>query len=310
MYIPEILKEVCTGVYERKEKGNPLSTFLIKHYEEDAVTILKNDLTHYHDLKKYLARYLPELLNCYKTVTAVGGGNPKVESYLLQAAEIDVLDGFAETYKLFDSKFRAIYNVESEVRIKYTQRELYHPFKILKAPGSCTTFVHFLEHCTNWNTVCSWIQNQENDILIYGPNIAAAVDDKWTHFPHKDHNVFFTIDAIADVGRQCGYLIESLSYSDDMLVWMRRPDNIRRFTDAASKAELLEMQTEISKLQESLDFLFRYLTKKNVINSDEFKVYLVNEFKAHYEKKAGAKAKLQDSVSMTYYNKESWEVIQ
>jgi hypothetical protein len=310
MYIPEILKEVSSGVYERKEKGKPLSTVSGKQYEKDAVTILKNDFIHYCGLKKYLVRHLPELVNYYTTVTAVGSGSPELESFLLQASEIIVLDGFADTYKLFDSKFRTIYNVESDVGIKYLQRQLDRPFTISKVPDGCVTFVHFLEHCTNWNTVCSWIRNQESDILIYGPNIAAAVDAEWIFFRPVDHNIFFTIEAISEVGRQCGYLIKSLSYADDMLVWMIRPNNIHKFTDVTNKDEILQMQIKISKMQESLNFLFSYLTQKNVIKADEFKAYVINEFKTHSEKKIIRNAKLQGTVSMTYYNKETLEVIQ
>lgn len=309
MYIPEILTEVSPGVYERKEKGNPLSTVPGMRYEKDAVKILKNDFIHYSGMKKYLAKQLPELFNYYKTVTAVGGGSPKLEAFLLQASKIDVLDGFADTYKLFDSRFRAIYNIESDVGIKYIQRQLDRPFSIPTNPDRCVTFIHFLEHCSNWNTVCSWIRNQKNDILIYGPNIAAAVDDKWVFFRPEDHNVFFTIEAISEIGRQCGYLIKSLSYSDDMLVWMRRPDGIRKFTDVDNKDEILKMQAKISKLQESLNCLFNYLTYKNIINADEFKAYLVNEFTTHSEKKTIRNTNLQGTVSMTYYHKESLEVI-
>lgn len=74
--------------------------------------------------------------------------------------------------------------------------------------------------------------------------------------------------------------------------------------------EMIKMQTKISKMQESLNFLFSYLTQKNVIKADEFKAYVINEFKTHSEKKIIRNAKLQGTVSMTYYNKETLEVIQ
>jgi hypothetical protein len=237
MYIPQILEEVSSGVYERKEKCNPLSAALCAHYESAAVRILENDLVHYRGLRKYLAGYLPELLCHYEKATAMGGGNPKLESFLLHAPEIVVVDGFADTYKSSESQFRTIYNVGSNVNIKYVRRQLDCPYKVPADDKSCVTFVHFLEHAANWDTVCSWIENQENDIVIYGPNIAAAVDADWYHFPTVDHNVFFTVGAIAQVGKQCGYLIQSLSYSDDMLVWMRRPGNIRNGIDIFAKAQ-------------------------------------------------------------------------
>lgn len=310
MYIPQTFKEVSSGVYERKEKGDPLSEALSMHYEIDAITMLENDFVHYSDLKKYLVGYLPEILNYYKTATAVGGGSPKLESLLLQTPEIVVMDGFADTYNLFDSKFRAIYNIESDVHIKYLQRHLDRPFKIPKLAGDCVTFVHFLEHSTNWDTVCSWIEKQENDILIYGPNISAATDAGWIHFRPSDHNIFFTIEAISDVGKQCGYSIKSLSYSDDMLIWMRRSENIRDFIDVIGKDEILKMHTKVARLQESLDCLFSFLIRKNIINTDEFKAYLAHEFSAHSPQKDADNSNLLGTVSITYYDKELMEIIQ
>jgi len=239
MYIPQLFKEISFGVYERKRKGDPLSAALEAHYESEAIRILESDFIHYSGLRKYLAGYLPELLSCYKKAIAVGGGSPKLESLLLQTREIIIMDGFVDIYKLSDSQFRTIYHVGNDVNIEYLHNQLDCPFKVPAADNSCVTFIHFLEHCINWETVCSWIENQENDIVIYGPNIVVATDDNWFHFSPVDHNVFFTTEAIAEVGKQCGYSINSLSYSDDMLVWMRRPGNIQSGAAGADKAMTL-----------------------------------------------------------------------
>ena len=87
------------------------------------------------------------------------------------------------------------------------------------------------------------------------------------------------------------------------------PRDNKKITDN-SKDEMLKMQTGIAKLQESLNCLFGYLVRKNIINADEFQVYLINEFKAHSEERIARNANLQGAVSMTYYHKESMEVIQ
>lgn len=74
-------------------------------------------------------------------------------------------------------------------------------------------------------------------------------------------------------------------------------------------AEMTKIQTKLSKLQESVDCLFNFLIRKNVIDANEFKTFLTNEFQARFEKNLIQNSTLSGSVAMTYYNRESGEVI-
>ena len=220
MHIPERFNKAAEGVYVQKWISDPQADKILGHYNNDALAILNSDLGHYREFKEFLASRLPRILGYYRSVVAIGGGSPKFEAEILGAKNILVFDGFADTYESFDEDFRKIFEIDPDTHIRYFARDLSEPISP-SVPG-CVTFVHFLEHCSSWDSVCRWIAAQDEDIVIYGPNIEAANDDSWFHFRPIDHNVFFTIDAISEIGRICGYQVESLAYSDDMLVWMKK----------------------------------------------------------------------------------------
>ncbi|MGV8058096.1 MAG: hypothetical protein AB2L12_08755 [Smithellaceae bacterium] len=73
---------------------------------------------------------------------------------------------------------------------------------------------------------------------------------------------------------------------------------------------ILLLQTKYSRLQESLDCLFGFLIKKNIIEQEEFTAYLANKFMYKSDVSLATKANLQGMVSITYYDKESMEIIQ
>ena len=221
MYIPEHFKEVSKGVIVRKEINNPQTIDIQAHYENDAINILVSDNCHYSGLYSHILNVMPELSNAYYDVVSIGGGNPKFEVAILKAVDITVLDGFADSYKAKDTQFRQIFNISEDVNIDYRKCDLSSPFSPTIPLNSCVSFVHFLEHCDSWETVKAWIKDQESDIVIYGPNIEVAQDADWFHFRPKDHNVFFTIEAIAAYAKEIGYTVESIAYSDDMLIWLR-----------------------------------------------------------------------------------------
>ncbi|MDD3119167.1 MAG: hypothetical protein PHQ27_08320 [Victivallales bacterium] len=223
MYVPPNFIEISPGVFEKAEKGNPVSHETGAHYDIDALNILHSDFLHYRGLKTHLNTVMPELMLHYSRAVAVGGGSPKFEFTILEAREIEVLDGFAATYSRYDRNFRDIYHVDDHIKISYLEQALDHPFTVPAADRTCVTFIHFMEHAASWETICAWIAAQENDLVIYGPNIAAAHDQNWFHFRPVDHNIFFQIPAIVAVGERNGYHVTALPYSDDMLVWMRRP---------------------------------------------------------------------------------------
>jgi len=76
------------------------------------------------------------------------------------------------------------------------------------------------------------------------------------------------------------------------------------------KDEILQLQAKYSRLQENLDCLFGYLIKKNIIEQDEFTAYLANKFMYKSDAGLATKSNLQGMVSITYYDKESMEIIQ
>jgi len=74
--------------------------------------------------------------------------------------------------------------------------------------------------------------------------------------------------------------------------------------------EMLKMQTQLSKLRESLDCLFGYLSKKNIIVPDEFNAFLANKFMCKVDAKPTNNHNLQGTVFITYYDKEFMESVQ
>jgi len=225
MYVPAMFEEKAPGFYERKIKGNPVGEEVSTRYLEREITIFQSDLIHYTKQSQVFEKVVPDLKHTYRHVTAVGGGSPKFEVMILGAEDILILDGLSELYKGFDATFREIYNVNDAVKITYQQQMLAKPFKVSVPADGCISFIHFLEHCDCWENVCEWIRLQESDVVIYNPNISAAQGDDWGFFNCPDHNVFFTIEAISREARKAGFLVRSQAYCDDMLIWMRRPEN-------------------------------------------------------------------------------------
>lgn len=219
MFIPDYLKNVEPGVFERREPVSNESVYMIEHYRSDMLQILKSDYPHYQNLLAEVKKNMPELIGAYKKAASPGGGHPKFESVILGVDSVAVFDMITDFYKETQPDFLSIY---PNVEIGYVNMNLSTPFVSIGSDVVC--FIHFLEHCQRWEKVKEWINLQKTDIVLYGPNIEAAQNLNWHHFHNHnvDHNVFFTIEAIERVAKQAGYTCESLAYSDDMLVWMRR----------------------------------------------------------------------------------------
>jgi len=225
MFIPKNFKQISTGVIERIVPGDNLTLEISDFYKTESLRILNNDKVHYAGLKESVKLWKPELLTKYKSCLAIGGGNPKLEYVILGCKNIVVADGNADTYKTSDKIFREIYEIPESVTIPYYNMYFKNASTCVlqNAPDiECVSFVHFLEHCRNFETLCDWLKNQTKDIIIYGPNIDVAPNDNWWHFLPPDHNVFFTVKAISDLGAALGYKVDSMTYSDDMLVWFHR----------------------------------------------------------------------------------------
>ncbi|MDP2401500.1 MAG: hypothetical protein Q8M66_05925 [Actinomycetota bacterium] len=218
MFIPDYLKNTEPGVYVRREPVSNESIYMIEIYRSAMLKILQSDKPHYERLLLEALEKMPSLIGAYKKAASPGGGHPKFESAIMGVDHVTVYDMITDFYKETQPDFLSLF---PQVEIEYQKMSLGNPFKIKNADVVC--FIHFLEHCQSWDKVVDWINLQNKDIVLYGPNIEAAQNMDWHHFHghNVDHNVFFTIEAIERVATAAGYTCQSFAYSDDMLVWMR-----------------------------------------------------------------------------------------
>lgn len=223
MFIAPYLEEVAEGVWQRKEIIKSESIYVVNHYKDELLRILKSDKVHYENMLLAINEQMPELVGRYKKVVCPGGGFPKFETQILKASEVIIVDLIADVYLKNLDSFKEIYSIDEKTNISYQKSKTLEPFQI-KNNQDCICFTHFLEHSESWENVKKWIALQSSDIIIYGPNIAAAQAINWHHYHNHniDHNVFFTIEAITKVAEKSGYHVNSLAYSDDMLVHMHK----------------------------------------------------------------------------------------
>jgi hypothetical protein len=218
MYIINYLTETEKGVFERKKlvEGANCIYELTSELRFLVSDILRADNGHYNNMFPVVENLMPGLIGKYKNVTAIGGGFPKFENTILKADHVTVIDMNTDLYIGMEDMFREAF--KTSIEMKYQNKILDEPFAL---ESDCVTFVHFLEHMPNFETVKNWINCQKIDIVIYMPCIEAAQNENWWHY-NDQHNVFFTVDAIKEVGEKAGYKCEALRYSDDMLIWMKR----------------------------------------------------------------------------------------
>lgn len=222
MYIPNYYENVADGVWQRIKPINSLDIYNKEHEMSPFIGILHADKAHYENLNNVVSTKMPELPKKYRKLVSIGGGCPKFEVSILNVLEINIIDICPDFYLKAMPHFREIYDIPNYVETNYLKKFITEPFTIKDA--DCVAFIHFLEHQNTFEQVKKWIQLQETDIVIYGPNIEASKDEHWYHFGDNniDHNVFFTMDAIMKIGTDAGFSCSSFAYSDDMLVWMRR----------------------------------------------------------------------------------------
>jgi hypothetical protein len=222
MYIPEDYMQVSPGVWEKKNKVSSFDVYNKEHDVDSFVKILNSDKIHYNRLLDLVNVRMPELSKIYNDVISIGGGIPKFETVIMNVDKVTIIDIAANWYKKQLKKFRDIYELDEKPIIEFYKEYIEKPKKIF--PFDCICFIHVLEHMPSWKLVKDWIRLQDKDIVIYGPNIESARDTNWHHFGDNaiDHNVFFTIEAIEKYAKSCNYQVQSMAYSDDMLVWLRK----------------------------------------------------------------------------------------
>ncbi len=210
------------GVFERKETLSSFDFYGKTYPLEEFRRILNSDLKHYENMLPDVQKRMPGIIGKYKKVVTVGGGIPKLETSILQAESIKVVELIPEMYKPLMAEFKELYNVPDSVEIKYEKKAIKQPYGLKEA--DVVVFCHFLEHQKSFKTIKKWLEYQKTDVIIYGPNIRKAKGMNWIHFgDHNiDHNTFFTIEALVSVAKEFGYSCETLEHSHDMLVWLKK----------------------------------------------------------------------------------------
>ncbi|MBW1784915.1 MAG: hypothetical protein JRL30_29755 [Deltaproteobacteria bacterium] len=193
-------------------------------YRERAIAILNSDKTHYENL--YCNPFIVEkfripLLN-RDWILSIGGGHPKLESYL-KPDRIDIYDLFPEVYLETLDDFRQVYDYYGTIqyhRVKMDACLL--PNASLDSQNGLITFVHFLEHL-NYEQAMQILKNlpPNTDVVIYGPNSEKKpMSPDWIHMRPKDHLTLIPLKSLREILSAMKYEIRyETPYSDDLLVF-------------------------------------------------------------------------------------------
>lgn len=209
------LVEIEPGIFENQKATAPDTKQVKSHYEKQAVKILESDKYHYECMARKLAH--TELFTKeYYSVADIAGGHPKLASFLNISGQITVYDQYAETYKKTHDEFAKRYPVK--VPVEYKKKSITHPNFTPNA--ELAICCHILEHLT-LAQIGRLLGNLETDkIIIYGPNVARARNDKWLHFRPSDHRTFATIDAMRGLVESAGFTARMLvEYHEDYLIY-------------------------------------------------------------------------------------------
>ena len=207
-----------------KEPENQFSDDIIQGYDDYAIQGLKNDLVHYDGMMKGREVELKEFRSSlYDRIYALGGGFPKLETYT-HVNSIVVFDGIDYVYRKHMDSFRKIYDYQSELLYSKAFIEnvkIYNMLELDPSSNTLISFCHFLEH----QSKAFHLELLEKlprgiDVVIYGPNIEAARNERWTHFNWKYHHTFIPKQRMLEILKGYGYKIKTeFSYSDDMFIW-------------------------------------------------------------------------------------------
>jgi hypothetical protein len=214
----------CETLFRKWDESiSPKEDCVKESYRERAITILNSDKMHYENL--YCNPFIVEkfripLLN-RDWILSIGGGHPKLESYL-NPARIEICDLFPQVYLETIDEFRRLYNYYGDIH--------YHPVKIdaaftFPAPADTNkgliTFVHFLEHL-EYDQAVQVLENlpRQTDVAIYGPNSEKKpMDCDWIHMRPKDHLTLIPLKRLREILSAMKYEIRyDTPYSDDLLI--------------------------------------------------------------------------------------------
>jgi len=209
------LTEVAPGIFIREDATKATSKAVAGHYEKQALHILKSDKYHYTCMARKLAM-TPVFVNEFHSVADIAGGHPKLASHLDICGEVTVYDQYAEMYEGLHDEFAKLYPMDATV--KYEKKTItHHNFTPNAEVAICC---HILEHLTV-DQIRKLLSNLETDkVIIYGPNIYRARDRNWLHFRPDDHRTFATIDAMAKLLEEAGFMVlQKTEYQEDYLLY-------------------------------------------------------------------------------------------
>lgn len=215
----------CETFFRKQaETVSPEEEGVKESYRERAISILYSDKKHYEQFYSnpfIVEKFRIPLMN-RDLILAVGGGHPKLESYL-NPKTIEICDLFPDVYLEALEQFRSVYSYDGEIRYHRVKiDESYSPPVIRDGGSFLITFVHFLEHL-DYQSVSKVMGNLpgNTDVAIYGPNPEKKpIDHDWIHFRPADHLTLIPLKRFRDLLSDMGYVINYYTaYSDDLLIY-------------------------------------------------------------------------------------------
>jgi len=214
MYIHETLDESVSGIYTR-EGAPPTGKKIQAYYKDNALKILKADRNHYTNMKKAFS----ELCDTeFYSAADIGGGHPKLAS-VMNVSEVTVYDAMSSVYKKTHKDFLELY--PTDAKIEYKKAQITHGN--FSPNAEVGIMCHVLEHLTV-EQIARLLENIEvNKVLIYGPNIDRARNERWIHYRPSDHITFCTLEAMSKLVKDAGYTIKIAEHHrDDYLIFAEK----------------------------------------------------------------------------------------
>jgi len=205
------LTEKEDGIFIREAKSDDVET----HCRDNALRALKDDQYHYQCMARRFADS-PVFSKEFYSVAAVGGGHPKLASHMNLSGDVTVYDQYAEMYEDTHDEFSKLYPIEAPV--KYEKKTITHANFTPNAEVAVIS--HVLEHL-KIKQIRRLLSNLETDkVIIYGPNVAKARNEKWFHFTPRDHRTFATLGAMGKLVEEAGFkVVWAVQYREDYMIY-------------------------------------------------------------------------------------------
>ncbi|MFO7600037.1 MAG: hypothetical protein R6X27_09555 [Candidatus Desulfacyla sp.] len=221
----------CCEILFRKEikSINPTDPSLGENYRGRAIDILNADKRHYEAFYSnplIVEKFRIPLLH-KEYILAIGGGHPKLESYL-KPKKIEVCDFFPEAYIELLDYFKELYAFDGRLEYRRIKVDGSYSYPDLSSPeDSLITFVHFLEHM-NYDVIIKLLEDlpANTDVAIYGPNAEIKpMTKRWFHFSQQ-HLTLIPLKRFRQIILDMGYIIKyDTPFALDMLILFNTGNN-------------------------------------------------------------------------------------